>query len=371
MGWWWEDIRPLDPGFQWAPGQPEGADEPANCMNWNPGDPGSNWVGICDRRCDYQHAFICESTLNVPLSPIVIPKEIQNLMNPCKELSSEENRDPGMPPVDLYMNPEKKGIKDKIIEKNMKTAHEYYTKERMEDVFKDLFPIFWNSRLPCFEQPNLSSASLIRSCTVGGEKVNCSALFTKVPTDMGLCCALNTRFTLKEGLEYSNLVKEMQAEDLVAASKSGDKIKIKTKVGKNKGLRLLLDLHSNFESLGSVPDFFRAFQVFVGEPAEYPVLHQRSLMVKPGHETNLDLTATLLSASSDIIKIRPIDRNCFFSDEGDKAGLELYQTYSYKSCVFECQIKYDNKKTSLYFFKPYISGKLLREWAVFHGTCLA
>ena len=100
----------------------------------------------------------------------------------------------------------------------------------------------------------------------------------------------------------------------------------------------MLDLHTEYEALGSVPDFFKAFQVFVGEPHEYPVLNQRSLMVKPGHETNIDLTATVLTASPDIAGIRPKDRKCYFSNEGTAAGLKLYKTYSHKSCVFECQI---------------------------------
>ena len=120
-------------------------------------------------------------------------------------------------------------------------------------------------------------------------------------------------------------------------------ISVMARVGKKSGLKLILDLNSNFESLGSVPDFFKAFQVFVGQHDEYPVLKQHSLMIKPGHETSLDLTATVLTASSDIRSISPEDRNCYFHNENDKAGLQLYEEYSYKSCIFECQIKYEIK----------------------------
>ena len=237
------------------------------------------------------------------------------------------------------MNPKKKEIKENIINDHIKIARNYYTKNRMLKVFRHLVKIFWHTRLPCVLQPNISSASLVKSCEVGGVKVNCSALFTKVPTDSGLCCALNSNFTLNEDLEYSKLVKEMQGEDLKeAAAESAAKFKVLAGVGKEKGVKLMLDLHTEYEALGSVPDFFKAFQVFVGEPDEYPVLNQRSLMVKPGHETNIDLTATVLTASPDIAGIRPKDRKCFFSNEGTTAGLKLYKTYSHKSCVFECQI---------------------------------
>ena len=42
--------------------------------------------------------------------------------------------------------------------------------------------------------------------------MDCSALFTKVPTDMGMCCALNMETALLQS-QYSDLVQEMQAAD--------------------------------------------------------------------------------------------------------------------------------------------------------------
>ena len=358
--WWWEDLRPVEAGFKWAPGQPDGMYEPADCMLWHQ-------ATIHDNFCKSELPYICQANSTIPLSPVDIPEDILNLMKPCKKIDVKD-KNSALPPVDIYMNPEKKGIKDDKIKENEKIAHDYYTKERMEKVFNHLFLLFWNSRLPCFDQPDLSSASLIRSCEVAGERVNCSALFTKVPTDTGLCCALNSEFTLKKGLQFSELVRDMQNEDLLVAAQVKEKLNITNGVGKNKGVRLQLDLHSNFGSLGSVSDFFRAFQVFVGQPAEYPVLHQRSLMVKPGHETNLDLTATVLTASPDIVSISPKDRNCYFADEGEKAGLELYETYSYNSCVFECHIMYLPKKLKDPHKYNYSVGSLQRRPAAFPGT---
>ena len=42
--------------------------------------------------------------------------------------------------------------------------------------------------------------------------MDCAGLFTKVPTDVGLCCALNTENILKQS-EYGDLVNELQLID--------------------------------------------------------------------------------------------------------------------------------------------------------------
>ena len=142
-------------------------------------------------------------------------------------------------------------------------------------------------------------------------------------------------------------------------------------VGKKKGVRLLLDLHSNFEGSASVPDFFKAFQVFVGQPTEYPVLKQQSIMVKPGHETFIDLAATVLSAQG-IRGIPPHHRKCFFSNEGEKAGLKFYDVYSYKSCVFECQIMFVRSfRLDLLNTLYTLIGELKRMSTACPGTCPA
>ena len=45
------------------------------------------------------------------------------------------------------------------------------------------------------------------------KEVNCSAIFTPVITDTGVCCAFNLKSDLKES-EYSHLVEEMQVQKL-------------------------------------------------------------------------------------------------------------------------------------------------------------
>ena len=103
-----------------------------------------------------------------------------------------------------------------------------------------------------------------------------------------------------------------------------------------KGLKLILDLQSDQQALGSLYAESRGFQVFIGQWSEFPVLQQRSLPLQPGAEHRLDLAATRLTTNG-IRGIRPGDRRCNFPDEGN---LDFYKIYSQKSCLFECKIKY-------------------------------
>ena len=102
-----------------------------------------------------------------------------------------------------------------------------------------------------------------------------------------------------------------------------------------KGVKLMLDLHSDQQALGSLYQESRGFQLFIGQKSEFPVLQQRSLSIHPGAEHRLELSATSLT-SNDIRGIKPQDRRCYFPDEGD---LKLFKKYSYKSCLFECKLK--------------------------------
>ena len=91
---------------------------------------------------------------------------------------------------------------------------------------------------------------LLVSCEVAGRKTNCSRLFTRVPTDSGMCCALNWRNALKTS-EYRTLVESMQGS---VASQT-----MLSQSGGDSGLRLVLDLHSNRVSFGTLDQDYNAF----------------------------------------------------------------------------------------------------------------
>ena len=123
---------------------------------------------------------------------------------------------------------------------------------------------------------------MLVSCEVAGKKTNCSNLFTRVPTDSGMCCALNWKNNLRTS-EYKRLVQSMQSSTASRAMLSQS--------GKKGGLRLLLDLHSNRVSFGTLNRDIDTFKVFIGKPAEFPVIKQRSLKLQPGREHFVELKA--------------------------------------------------------------------------------
>ena len=179
---------------------------------------------------------------------------------------------------------------------------------------------------------------MLVSCEVAGTKTDCSSFFTRVPTDSGMCCALNWKNALRTS-EYRSMVESMQASTAshTVLSQSGEK----------GGLRLVLDLHSNRVSFGTLNQDFNAFRVFIGQSAEFPVGKQRSLKLQPGREHFVELKAQVgnfhtilliyfkVVSTNDIRSIAPEARNCYFEDEMD---LTFYEKYTFINCRQECTI---------------------------------
>ena len=240
-----------------------------------------------------------------------IPSEI-----PAKAISDPE--EVSLPSIDMFINPDKKKDKEKIVKEKEEMAKHYFNTSDMRSLYPNLFRILWESTLPCF--------SLLRSCELGGSKINCEEIFSRVPTDMGMCCAVNAEDTLREST-YKTLVKEMQG--------NVTKKEVKSKVGKKNGLSLTLDLHSNTVSFGTQDQRYDAFSLFIGEPTEFPMMRERGLQLEPGSEHFVDLSATLVSVNG-IRDISPEARDCFFVDEG---RLDFYKSYTHSNCRLECAMK--------------------------------
>ena len=238
---------------------------------------------------------------------------------------------PKLPSVDVFLNPEKEKYKEAIIQRKKEIAKNYFEASDMRSLYPELFRILWFSTLPCFGGENKDEEHMLLSCELAGLKVNCSHLFTRVPTDSGMCCALNVADSLRDS-EYQSLIKEMQGERRTQ--------EVKSQVGKENGLRLILDLHSNTISFGSLNQQHQAFDLFIGQPEQFPMMRERSLHLEAGKEHFVDLSATVVSSKS-IKDISPEARECFFKDEGD---LELYKEYTFSNCKLECAIKIAEEK---------------------------
>ena len=247
-----------------------------------------------------------------------------------------QSQDETFPMVDIFINPERQDEKKDIIESRTKQITSFFSSSNMTTVYPNLFKLLWYSSLPCIVIPGIQENNIIKKCEWQGREEDCSSLFEMVPTDSGICCAFNKKNVLRES-EYSSLVKNMQEENKKVAGKAGikkDRLRM-VKTGKRKGLRMVLDEHSNQATFSTVQNDFYGFKLFVGSPDEFPALKDRSLLVQPGHENFIEAAGYVVKSSSDIKKLDSTARNCYFQDEGN---LEFHGQYSYTSCKFECSI---------------------------------
>ena len=264
--------------------------------------------------------------------------ETTEVLLPSRETSAEIHQ--SLPGVDIFLNPLKKTEMDEIVTTKQSIAKSYFRTSDMSLLYPALFRILWESTLPCFE-PARGGEHMLTSCQIAGRKINCSEIFTRMPTDSGMCCTLNSEEALRAS-EYQKLVKEMQGTGAVK--------KVEAQVGKKNGLKLTLDLHSNLVSFGTLDQDFDAFNIFIGRPAEFPVLKERGLQLEPGHEHWIDLSASVVTSSEGVRNIDTQARNCYYSDEGN---LTFYQEYTFTNCRLECAIlKVEKRLGCIPWFLP-------------------
>ena len=103
-----------------------------------------------------------------------------------------------------------------------------------------------------------------------------------------MCCALNSLDAMKN-TTFGKLVEELQNDE---QQKNPEK-KVSALVGKREGVSLVVDLHSNHASFGTVTDSYRAFNMFIGGPTEFPVLRERGIQLEPGKEHSLQFSGNI------------------------------------------------------------------------------
>ena len=113
-----------------------------------------------------------------------------------------------LPDIDIFLNPTKKKFVEEIIKKKRKNANSYFRSVDWKSLYRELFKVLWESTLPCYKASREDEPMLL-SCHFAGSEVDCSELFTKVPTDTGMCCALNNIDALRNS-SYKDMVTKMQ-----------------------------------------------------------------------------------------------------------------------------------------------------------------
>ena len=105
----------------------------------------------------------------------------------------------------------------------------------------------------------------------------------------------------------------------------------------------MMDQHSDEISFGTLMSDTSGFDVFIGEPGEFPLMRQGSFKITPGRENFLKLSPISFTAEDGLRSLSPQLRGCLFKEE---SSLEFHSKYSYTSCFFECKVQLAEEQTA-------------------------
>ena len=248
----------------------------------------------------------------------------------------------------------------------------------LSDAYESIFKALWYSSLPCFDIRNITgfnngASALLQYCEWKGIPIYCSAIFTTFPTDQGMCCSFNMKAAEEIYVQsaYRKILQAMQNLDKKASFISStvpsyyiENNEPKTIPGKNKGLVLMLDAHSDWLAPGSMDGDFGGFTAFIESSGNFPFVSQKGWHIKPGYNNLITLTSVLVNADENLRSLEKKSRTCLFPEENE--NLKLHQKYTYLNCMFECALFYTQSlvfkkynKTCLPWFFPTSSESVI------------
>ena len=235
--------------------------------------------------------------------------------------------------------------------------HEVIATNKIVDTIKQLdlktyyhtiISSIWKVGMPCSDSEALSKdMSVLKYCEWRGMQVPCSAIFSSYPTDQGICCVFNMQAADKMfvGETYPQLIsKNLQTNpsEMQAATSIQ-----KTEPGKNKGLLVVLDSHSDALSASSLDSETQGFFGLITQTGNFPQRNLGGFDIKAGHKNTVSLSATKIDADSRLQYLDPVLRNCYF--EWENSFLKIFKKYSHSNCVFECNFYYAQKELESLF----------------------
>ena len=168
-----------------------------------------------------------------------------------------------------------------------------------------------------------------------------------------MCCSFNMRAAdeIYTKSPYRDMLQTMQSNDKMGAflpsnvplnyMENGEP---RTIPGREKGLVLLLDAHSDTLAPASVEGDFRGFTAVVESSGSFPLLSQAGLPIRPGYNNIITLTSSTVNADDSMRELDKENRNCIFSDEN--TNLKIHKEYSYLNCKFECSLFYAQQEVN-------------------------
>ena len=253
--------------------------------------------------------------------------------------------------LDLLLDPKKKLAFKKAVAQKKADFKEIFDRLDLKSSFPSMFSILWYSTLPCHDVRGVTSKvdgerSVLKLCSWKGKRLPCSSIFTKFPTDQGLCCVFNMEAAdaIFSGKSYPKLLVSKQSFDNESAFTDSslpkwflDNQEPKSQFGVNKGLTVIMDAHSDILSAGSVDSSFQGFTGLISNSRCFPLIYQKGFQIRPGFNNLISLTATKVEAQHSLKNLQPWRRNCLFRDETE--NLTLHKQYSQPNCFLECYLQ--------------------------------
>ena len=159
----------------------------------------------------------------------------------------------------------------------------------------------------------------------------------------GVCCSFNLHQDLakdsdcsreEDASKFSCLARRLQQQ----AGVDGRQLQVhKATVGADMGLQLVLDQHTNLDSLQTVHEPSLGLKMLVSQPGAFPLLGQDSLLLAPGQSHNLRLDATVVRSTKAVASLNKMDRECVFPGERD---LQHHSAYSQERAVTGFKLRY-------------------------------
>ena len=202
--------------------------------------------------------------------------------------------------LDLFLDPTKENDRRKQENESFTAYDEKFGSLDLEKSYESMFELLWYSQMPCIDVDGITSeerdeVSFIKRCYWKNQPISCNAIFQKRPTDRGMCCSFNmekAETILKEG-KYTYAIQSMQNDEKKNGFEMSDapgwyveNNEPKPEAGRNKGLTLMVDRHSNMLSASTVIDDFQGFVTVVDGNDKYPLTSSSSLIARPGYVTN-------------------------------------------------------------------------------------
>ena len=188
----------------------------------------------------------------------------------------------------------------------------------------------------------------------------CSQIFSKLPTDNGMCCSFNMKSAEDIFIHgtFSRLITNLQEND---KKKSFDQNSFnndlsnmggtRSEPGLSEGLTVILDAHSDILSASSVDSNTHGFTGLISSRGSFPQRMLRSFEIKPGHNNLVAVSGTIIESDIELMQIAPAARNCYF--EWENSLMKIYNNYTQANCLFECNLFYAQKQMQLQCFPWY------------------